>query len=278
MAELTRVSRARFYCFDQETETGLDRAMDLRDPIQRIACEGPSYGRRRITAEWRRRGWTVNPKRVHRLMREDNRLCARKPRFVRTTDSDHGRKVYPNLAQERILTGTDQRWRADLTYVRLREAFVFLALLLAAYSRRVMGGALERTRKEELTLSALPIALSRRVVEPGLVHHSDRGSPYASTDYTDWLQQNGMAISMWRQGHPWDQAAGASLMKTLKYEEVHRNEDRDLAEARAALREFLEKVYNGKRLHCALGYVPPAEFEANLASQQKEAAARRLLR
>jgi putative transposase len=177
-----------------------------------------------------------------------------------------------------VLTSTDQLWRADLTYIRLREEFVFLAVILDAYSRRVIGWALDRTMEERLTLSALRTALSRRVVEPGLVHHSDRGSQYASIGYTDLLKQNGIEISMSRPGNPWDNAACESFMKTLKYEEVHRNEYRDLAEAKSSIREFLEKVYNQKRLHSALGYVPPAEFEASLVSRSKEAAARQLAR
>ena len=208
--------------------------------------------------ELRERGWTVNPKRVYRLMREDNLLCVRKRKFVVTTDSNHTRKVYPNLARDMILTAIDQLWRADITYIRLRDEFVFLAVILDAYSRRVIGWALDRTMEDELTLTALRMALSRRAVEPGLVHHSDRGSQYASNDYTDLLKANGIEISMSRKGNPWDNAACESFMKTLKYEEVLRNEYRDLADARASIREFLEKIYNQKRLHSALGYVPPA--------------------
>jgi len=237
MVEMAQVSRASFYRFDNETESGPDPDMDLRDSIQRIALEWPSYGWRRITAELRRRGQTANHKRVYRLMREDNLLCVRKRKFVLTTDSNHGRKVYPNLAKEMVLTGTDQLWRADITYVRLREEFVFVAVILDAYSRRVIGWALDRTMEEELTLSALRLALSRRMVEPGLVHHSDRGSQYASLAYSELLKGNGIKISMSRKANPWD---------------------------------------NNKRLHSALGYLPPTEFEANLASQQKEAATRRL--
>lgn len=273
MVKLAGVSRASFYRFDEDARPGPDPDMDLRDAVQRIALEWPSYGRPRITAELRRRGWTVNPKKVYRLMREDNLLCIRKRKFVVTTDSNHGRKVYPNLAGRMVLTGMDQLWIADITYIRLRDEFVYLAVTIDAYSRRVIGWALDKNMEDELTLSALRMAISRRVVEPGLVHHSDRGSQYASGDYTDLLKENGIIISMSRKGNPWDNAACESFMKTLKYEEVHRNEYRDLAEARSAIRKFLEKVYNQKRLHSSLGYVPPAEFEA-FAEQQKEAAAR----
>ena len=272
MVKLGWVSRSGFYRFDENAEPGSDPHMDLRDDIQRIALAWPSYGRPRITAELRHQGWTVNPKLVYRLMREDNLLCVRKRKFVVTTDSNHTRKVYPNLARGMILTATDQLWRADITYIRLRDEFVFLAVILDAYSRRVIGWALDRTMEDSLTLTALRMALSRRVVEAGLTHHSDRGSQYASNDYTDLLKANGIAISMSRKGNPWDNAACESFMKTLKYEEVLRNEYRDLAEARASIREFLEKVYNKKRLHSALGYLPPAEFERN----HKEAAARQL--
>jgi transposase InsO family protein len=273
MVELGRVSRSGFYRFDGSAQLRPDPHMDLRDAIQRIALEWPSYGRPRITAELRRQDWTVNPKLVYRLMREDNLLCVRKRKFVVTTDSNHTRKVYPNLAPGLILTAPDQLWRADITYIRLREEFVFLAVILDAFSRRVIGWALDRTMEDELTLTALRMALSRRVVQAGLVHHSDRGSQYASNDYTDLLQANGIGISMSRKGNPWDNAACESFMKTLKYEEVLRNEYRDLPDARASIAEFLEKVYNHKRLHSALGYLPPAEFESQ---HHKEAAARRV--
>ena len=276
MVELGRVSRSGYYRFDEDAGAGADPDMDLRDAIQRIALEWPSYGRPRITRELRRRGWTVNAKRVHRLLREDNLLCVRKRKFVVTTDSNHGRKVYPNLARDLVLTGVDQLWRADITYIRLREEFVFLAVILDAFSRRVIGWALDRNMEDELTLTALRMALAHRSIQPGLVHHSDRGSQYASNDYTDLLKSHGIDISMSRKANPWDNAACESFMKTLKYEEVLRNEYRDLAEARASIPEFMEKVYNQKRLHSALGYVPPAEFEAQLAAQNKEAAARQL--
>jgi putative transposase len=275
MVELGRVSRSGFYRFDESARP--DPNMNLRDAIQRIALEWPSYGRPRITRELRRRGWTVNPKRVYRLLREDNLLCVRKRKFVVTTNSNHGLHVYPNLAADMILTGVDQLWRADITYIRLREEFVFLAVILDAFSRRVIGWALDRTMEDDLTLTALRMALKHRSVLPGLVHHSDRGSQYASNDYTDLLREHGIQISMSRKGNPWDNAQCESFMKTLKYEEVLRNQYRDLAEARAAIVEFIEKVYNRKRLHSALGYLPPAEFEAQLAVQNKEAAARQLV-
>ena len=275
MVKLGRVSRSGFYRFD-DADPGPDPDMDLRDAIQKIAVEWPSYGRPRMTKELHERGWKVNPKRVYRLMREDNLLCVRKRKFVVTTDSRHERKIYPNLARDMTLTAPDQLWRADITYIRLRDEFVFLAVVMDSYSRRVIGWELERTMEDSLTLAALQMALARRAPQSkqhptGLVHHSDRGSQYASNDYTDLLKANGIDISMSRKGNPWDNAACESFMKTLKYEEVLRNDYRDLAEARASIAEFLDKVYNHKRLHSALDYMPPAKFEA---AHKKEAAAR----
>jgi len=277
MVELSQISRASFYRHQSAVPAGPDPDMNLRDAIQRIALEFSSYGRPRITAELKRRGWEVNHKRVHRILREDNLLCLRRRKFVVTTDSGHGLRVYPNRARRMVLTDVDQLWRADITYVRLQEEFVFLAVILDAYSRRVIGWALDRTLETDLALTALRMALSRRSIGPGLVHHSDRGVQYASRDYTDLLQSQGIQISMSRKGNPWDNAACESFLKTLKYEEVYRSEYRDLAEARSSIGQFLERIYNRRRLHSALGYVPPVEFEAHLAAQKnKEAAARQL--
>jgi putative transposase len=279
MVELGGVARSTFYRFGDDEEPQSDADMDLRDAIQRIAVEMPGYGRPRITAELRRRGWTVNPKRVYRIMREDNLLCVRRRRFAVTTDSRHPFRVYPNLAAEMKLTDVDQLWVADITYIRLLEEFVYLAVILDAFSRRVIGWSLDRTLEVRLTLAALRMALSERTVRLGLVHHSDRGVQYASNDYTNLLKTSQIEISMSRKANPWDNAACESFMKTLKYEEVLRAEYRDLAEARASIGEFLEKVYNEKRLHSALGYLPPSEFEANPEARHntsKETAARPL--
>jgi len=276
MVELSAVSRASFYRSLAPKAAGSDADMDLRDAIQRIALAWPCYGRPRLTAELRRQGWRVNPKRVYRLMREDNLLCVRRRKFLVTTDSAHGLRVYSNLARTMVLTTINQLWIADITYIRLQLEFVFLAVILDAFSRRNIGWALDRTLSAELTLTALRMAVSRRAIPPGLVHHSDQGVQYASRDYTQFLQGLGIQISMSRKGNPWDNAACESFIKTLKYEEVYRSEYRDLEDARAAIGQFLEKVYNQKRLHSALGYLPPVEFEAQWAAQKnKEAAARR---
>lgn len=264
MAELGGVSRSSFYRFAGGPRVDSAPDMDLRDEIHRIALEWPAYGRPRITAELHRRGWDVNHKRVGRILREDNLLCLRKRKFVATTDSSHGRKIFPNLAKDLELAGIDQLWVADITYIRLEEEFVYLAVVLDAYSRRVIGWALDRTLEDDLTLAALQMALDQRKPLPGLVHHSDRGAQYASNDYTGLLDRHGIAISMSRKGNPWDNAACESFIKTLKYEEVLRNEYRDLAEARRGMARFLDQVYNHKRLHSALGYRPPAEFERSL--------------
>ena len=266
MVELGGVSRASFYRFDPDRQPRPERDMDLRDAIQRVALEWPSYGRPRITAELRRRGWKVNPKRVYRLMREDNLLCVRKRKFVVTTDSNHNRKVYPNLAGEMVLTGIDQLWVADITYIRLESEFVYLAVVIDAYSRRVIGWALERTVEDDLPLAALRKALELRQPAPGVVHHSDRGSQYASGDYTNLLKAHGCQISMSHKASPWENAGCESWMKTLKAEEVYRQEYRDLSEVRASIAQFIDEVYNQKRLHSALGYRPPVEFEQVLAA------------
>ena len=204
MVELAGVSRASFYRFDQEAAPKPDRDMDLRDAIQRIALQWPCYGRPRITAALRRQGWEVNPKRVGRLMREDNLLCVRKRKFVVTTDSAHNHKVYRNLAGEMSLSGIDQLWVADITYIRLEAEFVYLAVIIDAYSRRVIGWALEHTLEDDLSLAALRMALESRRPAPGWVHHSDRGSQYASSDYTDLLKSRGCRISMSRKASPWE--------------------------------------------------------------------------
>jgi len=271
MCEVGQVSPASYYRFVARQE--VDRDVELRDMIQKIAVEMPSYGYRRVCAELKRRKQPANHKRVRRIMREDNLLCLRRRSYVRTTDSGHGFKVYPNLAKEMVPTGTDQLWVADLTYIRLRCEFVYLAVILDAFSRRVIGWALGRTLEGELTLTALRMALASRQVSPGLVHHSDRGVQYAATAYVELLTQHGILISMSRRGNPYDNAQAESFMKTLKYEEVYRSDYRDEREVRREIRRFLEKVYNEKRLHSALGYVPPAEFERNL-SKRKVAEAR----
>ena len=235
--------------------------MEVRDAIQKLAVQMPAYGYRRITAALQRAGWVVNHKRVLRLMRADNLLCLRKRAFVRTTDSEHKLRIYPNLARELKPSGLNQLWVADISYIRLLLEFVYLAVILDAFSRRVIGWALGRTLEAELALAALRMAIARGRVTPGLVHHSDRGVQYASKDYIELLTAHGILISMSRRGNPYDNAQAESFVKTLKYEEVYRTEYLDFADARRRLGKFIESVYNEKRLHSALGYLPPAEFE-----------------
>ena len=258
------VSRASFYRHRHRVapapgphpaETG------LRQTIEAIALEMPNYGYRSITAELHRRGLLVNRKHVLRLMRQDNLLCRRKRSFVSTTDSDHSLKVFPNLARELTVTAIDQLWVADITYIRLPREFVYLAVVLDAFSRRVIGWALDRHLTTSLTLKALQQTLATRTVTAGLVHHSDRGVQYAAADYVSLLIEHQIRISMSRPGNPYDNAKAERFMRTIKYEEVHLTEYQTLIEARASIRRFIEDVYNRKRLHSALGYRPPVEFE-----------------
>ena len=260
LCEMTGLSRAGFYRW-RVPRQATPVEMELRDELQRAALEFPAYGSRKMTAELKRRGFGVGRRRVRRMMRQDNLLCIRRRAFVTTTDSRHSLPVYPNLACEVQPTAINQLWVADITYIRLRNEFVYLAVVLDAFSRRVIGWALGRTLEAKLALTALRMAVIEREPAPGLVHHSDRGVQYACGDYTDLLQEHGITISMSRKGNPYDNAACESFMKTLKYEEVYRNEYRDFQEVRASIGEFLDHVYNQKRLHSALGYVPPAEFE-----------------
>jgi putative transposase len=262
LCQMTGLNRAGFYR-SRTPRLVLPVEMEIRDEMQKIALESPAYGYRRITAALQRCGFDISHKRVLRMMREDNLLCVRRPGFVVTTDSRHSLPVYPNLARQAVVTAINQLWVADITYIRLQSEFVYLAVVLDAFSRRVIGWALGRTLAAELAVSALHMALLERKPPPGFVHHSDRGIQYASQVYTDLLKQHQAQISMSRKGNPYDNAACESFMKTLKYEEVYRNEYRDFQEARARIGEFLEHVYNETRLHSALGYLPPAEFEQN---------------
>lgn len=260
LCQMTGLSRAGFYRWRVPAQaTPIE--MELRNEMQKVALEWPSYGYRRITHELQQRGFGVNHKRVLRMMRKDNLLCVGQRAFMVTTDSRHSLPVFPNLTRDWQPRAVNQLWVADITYIRLRAEFVYLAVVLDAFSRRVIGWALGRTLEAGLTIAALRMALVERRPPPGLVHHSDRGVQYASHDYTELLRQHLARISMSRKGNPYDNAACESFMKTLKYEEVYRNEYRHFDEARSSIGEFLERVYNQKRLHSALGYVPPATFE-----------------
>ena len=264
LCQVAGVSRAGYYRFQQRVQE-CEADVDLRSAMQQIGLEWPSYGYRRVHRELIRRGWRVNHKRVLRLMRVDNLLCLRKRKFILTTDSRHGLPIYPNLAKDMVLTGINQLWIADITYIRLEMEFVYLAVLLDAFSRSCIGWALQRSLEAGLVLEALRMALRQRRPRPGLVHHSDRGVQYAAQDYRAQLQQHGIRISMSRRGNVYDNAMAESFMKTLKYEEVYRTEYRNLEDAQVSIKEFLEKIYNQKRLHSALGYRPPREFEQSLS-------------
>jgi transposase InsO family protein len=265
LCELFDVGRTWFYTYPSP-EAVASREVALRDAIERIVLEFPGYGYRRVTKALQRAGWTVNHKRVLRVMREEALLCQLKRRFVPTTDARHGRPVYPNLIRELRVNRLDQVWVADITYIRLPTTFVYLACILDACSRRCIGWCLSRSIDTRLTLTALEMALASRQPQSGLIHHSDRGVQYASGDYVERLERAGTQISMAAVGNPYENAQIESFFRTLKREEVYLHDYQTFAEAEAHIERFIEEVYNQKRLHSSLGYRPPVEFEAATAA------------
>jgi len=266
MCQLAQVSRAGFYR-SLQGRAPAQEDMEVRSMIQAIAVEHRRrYGYRRITAELRRRGMLVNHKRVARMMREDNLLAIQPRTFRVTTDSAHALEVFLNLARRMTLTGINQLWVADITYIRLQREFVYLAVILDAFSRKVVGWTLDRSLASRLTISALEQAIARRQPPSGLVHHSDRGVQYASAEYVSLLQAHQMIPSMSRPANPYDNASCESFMKTLKREEIYANDYRTLEHLATNIERFIDEYYNRCRLHSALGYRPPDEFE-----QQSEA-------
>ncbi len=264
------MSRSWWYACAQPPEPEA-AAIALREAIEGIVLAHPGYGYRRVTHALRRTGWTVNAKRVLRVMREEALLCQRKRRFVATTDSRHGFPGYPNLLRERIVDGLDQVWVADITYIRLPTTFCYLATLLDAWSRRVVGWELSSRIDTDLTLAALERAMASRQPAPGLIHHSDHGVQYAATRYVARLEALGARVSMAAVGNPYQNALAESFFATLKREEVYLHEYQSLADAEANLEHFLDEVYNNKRLHSSLGYQSPSAFEARFDRERDDA-------
>jgi putative transposase len=266
--QLLGLNRGSYYRIREQPAPAAD-ALALRQAMEQVVLEFPAYGYRRVTKSLQRAGWRVNHKRVLRLMREERWLCRWKRRWVRTTDSQHGLTVYPNLLKQagwRSLTGIDQAWVADLTYIRLPESFCYLAALLDAYSRKVVGWELSQEIDARLAVAALEQALKARKPAPGWIHHSDQGVQYACRDYVQVLEAAGARISMSGKGRPRDNAQAESFMRTLKHEEVYLQDYQTFAEAKQAIGRFIEAVYNEKRLHSSLGYRPPSEFEELLVA------------
>ena len=246
---------------------------DLRDLIEGIQIEFPRYGYRRVQKHLAREGMTVNAKRIRRVMREYG-LCAEVSRTfkVATTDSDHPFGVYPNLMKNVQVTGLNQAWVADITYIRIRTCFVYLAVILDLYSRKVIGWAISRSLHRSLCIEALKTALEERKPPQGCIHHSDRGVQYACDDYVRILEEHGLRVSMSRKGNPYDNAFAESFMKTLKYEEVWLWNYETYEEVIERLPHFIEEVYNKKRLHSSIGYLPPEEFEQMIINNNQPAA------
>ncbi len=262
--EASEISRSNYYRWKRAHPPTKD--ITLRMVMQEIALEFTRYGYRRITKELQRRGWCVNHKRVLRIMKEDNLICLRKQFAPKTTNSNHGYVTYPNLATSLHVTDRNQLWVADITYIRLRDEFVYLAVILDVYSRKCIGWELSRSIDTQLTLDALHQALATRksLGFSNLVHHTDQGVQYAATAYVECLKAHGITISMSRKGNPKDNAFAESFMKTLKVEEVYLNDYATFEEAHDNLGTFIEEIYNTKRLHSGMGYLPPNEFEQKI--------------
>lgn len=242
---------------------------DLRDRIECLQMEFPRYGYRRVREYLRRDGLTVNGKRIRRVMREYGLFAEVKKAFkTTTTDSDHGYRIYPNLMRDRIVTGTNEVWAADITYIRIATCFAYLAVILDLYSRRVIGWALSKHIKKELCLEALKMAIEARKPKAGCIHHSDRGVQYASDDYVALLEAHEFCISMSRKGNPYDNACVESFMKTIKYDEVLLNDYETFTDVLERLPHFIEDVYNKRRLHSSLGYKTPEEYEQEYNQKQ----------
>jgi putative transposase len=235
---------------------------DLRDRIEKVAVEHERYGYRRVTAQLQREGIKVNHKRVQRIMQEGELICKIKKRWVVTTDSNHPYPVYSNLLKDAKITGMNQAWVADITYIRILTAFVYLAVILDVFSRKVVGWAISLRIDTELTRAALQMAIETRRPRDGCIHHSDRGVQYAAHEYVDDLRNAGLRISMSRKGNPYDNAQAESFMKTLKNEEVYLWDYKTFEDVKKRIPYFIEEVYNEKRLHSALGYCPPNEYES----------------
>jgi putative transposase len=268
MCQLAQLSRAGYYRYWQE-EAPEEEETAVRAAIQEVALTHRHYGRPRITRELRHRGMVVNHKRVGRIMQEDNLLAIRRRKFILTTDSQHDYPVYLNLAARMTLSGINQLWIADITFIRLRGGFVYLAVVLDRYSRKVIGWAVDRSLGAELPLRALQQAVAQRQPPPGVVHHSDRGVQYCSREYVEALRVHQITGSMSRPANPWDNAVCERFMRTLKQEEINCSDYRDLEDLNAHLEEFIERYYNRVRLHSALGYQSPEQFEADLMTEDR---------
>ena len=261
------LSRAQYYRHWKGPQLS-EPDLELRQEIQEIAAEIPAYGYRRITAQLGRNNTFVNHKRVLKWMRKDGLLCVPRKAFVNTTQSQHSFPVYPNLVPSLSIDNINQLWVADITYIHVKRDVFYLAVLMDAYSRRLIGWQIASAIDAQLVLAALQQALAQRTPTPALVHHSDRGAQYASAVYVGLLKEHGIRISMSRSGNPYDNAQAERLIRTIKYEEIYLNDYENFAEARLCIGEFLNDVYNHKRLHSKLDYVPPAEFERSLLAKK----------